>query len=395
MVAKEWKKVNLGKKCQFERGVEPGSSNYNTSGRGDRFIRVSDLTNSKEDAIFTDIKSDKFLKKGDISISLDGTVGVVRDDIEGIYSTGIRKVNFSDREFCRKFIYYLLKSDKVQRIIENNSSGSTIIHAGKAVNFFDVEIPELIQEQQKIAEILNKVDEAIDATKKNIKKNERIKKGLMQDLFSKGVDEKGNLRSEETHEFKDSELGRIPKEWEVVKIHPDAASIITGNKDTQDKKENGEYPFFVRSQKVEKINSYSYDGEAILTSGDGVGVGKIYHYVNCKFDFHQRVYMIHNFNKDISGKFLFYYFKAHFYDQVALYSAKTTVDSVRLHMIADMKLPKPRFIEQQKIVSILSLIDVKIQKEKKELNKLKKIKEGLMQDLLAGKVRVNHLIQNN
>lgn len=389
-----WKEVNLGQKCQFGRGVEPGSSNYNSSGKGKRFLRVSDLTNSRDEVLFTNIKTDKILKKGDVCISLDGTVGIVRDDLEGIYSTGIRKVIFSDKEYNKKFIYYILKSNKIQKIIDFHSSGSTIIHAGKAVNFFYVDVPESLQEQEKIADILTKVDETIEATENIIAKDERIKKGLMQDLFSKGIDEKGNLRSEETHEFKDSELGRIPKDWDVETIYPNFAEITTGNKDTQDRNNNGLYPFFVRSNTIERINSYSYDGEAILTSGDGVGVGKIYHYVNCKFDFHQRVYMLYNFKKDISSKYLFYYFREHFYDEVAKYSAKTTVDSVRLHMIADMLIPKPKDPEEQKqIASILSSIDSKIEGEKQYLNKLKSIKEGLMQDLLIGKVRVNHLIE--
>ncbi|WP_230988171.1 hypothetical protein [Bathymodiolus japonicus methanotrophic gill symbiont] len=70
------------------------------------------------------------------------------------------------------------------------------------------------------------------------------------------------------------------------------ADITTGNKDTQNKVNGGVYLFFVRSQTVGKINSFSYDGEAILTSGDGVGVGKNFHYINGRFDYHQRVYCI-------------------------------------------------------------------------------------------------------
>ena len=94
-------------------------------------------------------------------------------------------------------------------------------------------------------------------------------------------------------------LLRFPEfseEWKEKKIG-EVAKINTGKKDTQNKVENGKYPFFVRSQIIEKINSYSYDGEAILTAGDGVGVGKVFHYINGKFDYHQRVY------KQAAGKF--------------------------------------------------------------------------------------------
>ena len=70
----------------------------------------------------------------------------------------------------------------------------------------------------------------------------------------------------------------------------------------------GQYPFYVRSPKVERINTYSYDGEAVLMAGDGVGAGKVLHYVNGKFDYHQRVYNIHNISS-ILPKLLYYYLK--------------------------------------------------------------------------------------
>ena len=73
-------------------------------------------------------------------------------------------------------------------------------------------------EQTKIAEILSTVDRAIEQTEALIAKQQRIKTGLMQDLLTRGIDEHGNLRSEQTHQFKDSPLGRIPVEWEVRKM---------------------------------------------------------------------------------------------------------------------------------------------------------------------------------
>ena len=121
---------------------------------------------------------------------------------------------------------------------------------------------------------------------------------MMRDLFTRGIDlATGNLRpsyEEAPQLYRQTELGWVPKEWEVDELQK-MASITTGDKDTQNNERDGMYPFFVRSQTVEHINTYSYDGEAILTAGDGVGTGKIYHYINGKFDFHQRVYMIYDF----------------------------------------------------------------------------------------------------
>ena len=69
----------------------------------------------------------------------------------------------------------------------------------------------------------------------------------------------------------------------------DVCSTSTGNKNTQDKIDDGIYPFYVRSQTVERINSWTFDGEAILTAGDGVGVGKVFHHTYGKIGVHQRV----------------------------------------------------------------------------------------------------------
>ncbi|MCD8477580.1 MAG: restriction endonuclease subunit S [Sulfurospirillum sp.] len=101
-------------------------------------------------------------------------------------------------------------------------------------------------------------------------------------------------------QYKDSGvewLGNIPNEWNPVKLKY-LVSITTGNKDTENKDTEGKYPFFVRSKTIERINTYSYDGEAILTAGDG-DIGKIFHYINGKFDFHQRVYMFYKIQKYI------------------------------------------------------------------------------------------------
>jgi len=166
----------------------------------------------------------------------------------------------------------------------------------------------------------------------------------------------------------------------------DIAKVTTGNKDTQDKIDDGKYPFFVRSQTIEKINSFSYDGEAILTSGDGVGVGKIYHYIIGKFDFHQRVYCIYGYEEDIEGKFVFYFFSKHFYNRVMRLSAKNSVDSVRKAMITEMPIIFPPTLqEQQKIASCLSSLDELIAAHSDKLETLKDHKKGLMQNLFPQK----------
>jgi type I restriction enzyme S subunit len=187
--------------------------------------------------------------------------------------------------------------------------------------------------------------------------------------------------------YKQTDVGIIPEEWRLDCIR-NLASITTGAKNTQDRIDDGEYPFFVRSSCVERINSYSFDGEAVLTAGDGVGTGKIYHYIKGKFDFHQRVYKISDFNKNLDGYFFFLYFSTHFYDRIMTMTAKSSVDSVRMEMIADMVVLIPPLPEQRAIATTLSDVDALITSLDELIAKKRDIKQAAMQELLTGKRRL-------
>lgn len=178
----------------------------------------------------------------------------------------------------------------------------------------------------------------------------------------------------------------VNTKWEEVSVK-DLMKIETGSRNTEDKIDDGQYPFFVRSQTVEHIDSFHYDCEAVLTAGDGVGTGKVFHYINGKFDAHQRVYVMSQF-KDVLGKYFYYWFSKNFFAEVAKYTAKSSVDSVRRQMIAGMVIPLPSIEEQQKIVGILSDIDTLITNLQKLIRKKKNVRQGTMQRLLTGKNRL-------
>ena len=168
------------------------------------------------------------------------------------------------------------------------------------------------------------------------------------------------------------------EEWERKRFR-DVCNITTGNKNTQDKSDDGIYPFYVRSQIVERINSWTFDGEAILTAGDGVGVGKVFHYSTGKIGVHQRVYILSDFKCD--GKYLYSYFAGHFYNRVKRMSAKNSVDSVRMEMIADMPISLPSNEEQKKIGHLLALLDERIATQNKIIEKLESLIKGLNNSL--------------
>ena len=224
-----------------------------------------------------------------------------------------------------------------------------------------------IQEQTKIASFLSAVDEKISQLTQKHELLSQYKQGMMQKLFSQQL----RFKADDGSEF---------GEWENSYIGNEC-KITTGNKDTQNKVDDGLYPFFVRSQTVEKINSYSMDCEAILTSGDGVGVGKNYHYMNGKFDFHQRVYCLYEFSERLIGRYLYIYFSNYFYDRVKRLSAKNSVDSVRMDMISKMEIKLPCLEEQTKIANFLSAIDQKIEVVAQQIEQAKQWKKGLLQNM--------------
>ncbi|MDI9751060.1 restriction endonuclease subunit S [Acinetobacter baumannii] len=175
-------------------------------------------------------------------------------------------------------------------------------------------------------------------------------------------------------------LGEIPKSWQVKKLKY-LCKVTTGSKDTVNSVEDGKYPFFVRSQTVERINSIGADCEAVLTAGDGVGVGKVYHYYKGKFDFHQRVYMLYDFGA-VTGRFVYYYLSSNFYKVALEGNAKSTVDSLRLPQFLNFEFSLPTVKEQNHVVDFLdhetAKIDTLIAKQEKLIELLKEKRQAVI-----------------
>lgn len=268
------------------------------------------------------------------------------------------------------WLSYILASKHTRSILSNLATGTSGSMKNIAKSeFFNlkVSIPPF-PEQKKIAEILSTWDQAIAATERLLDNSRQRKKALMQQLLT------GKKR-----------LPGFEGEWDNSTL-TQHCSVATGKKDLQNKIENGEYPFFVRSNNIEKIDSYSFDGEAILIPGDG-RVGEIFHYINGRFDFHQRVYKLSDF-EGLLGLFIYYYLQAFFKAEAIKNSVKATVDSLRMPVFTGMRIKLPILAEQQFIVDVLSCSDRDVQVIAQRLNSLKKEKKALMQQLLTGKRRV-------
>lgn len=143
----------------------------------------------------------------------------------------------------------------------------------------------------------------------------------------------------------------LPDHWDVVRGRH-LVRIRTGSGDTVDATPDGEYPFYVRSDQPLRSDNWEFDTTAVLTAGDGAGVAKVFHLVSGQFMAHQRVYVLDAFQR-VRPKFFFYAFSSMFRLMALDGSARSTVDSVRRPMIADMPFPLPSDNEQQAIVDFL------------------------------------------
>jgi type I restriction enzyme S subunit len=147
-------------------------------------------------------------------------------------------------------------------------------------------------------------------------------------------------------------LGAIPRHWRMVPTRY-LCTITTGSEDSGNATEDGDYPFYVRGREVLRISHYSFDGEAVMTPGDGQGgTGKVFHYFKGKFEAHQRVYVFKDF-AGVSGWY-FYYFLSTFLRPVALAGSNTvTMESLRRPLLADFKIAVPPLDEQRRITVYL------------------------------------------
>lgn len=344
--------------------IENGAVNWNTC------HYVSEWRYKQDEKII--------LSDGDTLLSKDGTIGKVAfvKDIPSpsTLNSGVYVLRPKDESSLTKsYLALCFKSVYFKDFMERLSAGSTINHLyQKDIVGFTFPVPP-VDEQHRIASVLMKVDALISNLDKLIQKKQAIKKGAMQELLT------GKKR-----------LPGFKGEWKVIRLG-DVADIKTGSSNVQDADPSGSYPFFIRSEHVEKSNKYIFDCEAILIPGEG-RIGEIFHYINGKFDCHQRVYTVSNF-RWVNAVFVLFYMKYKFKEHALSQTAKATVDSLRLPTIKSFEMHIPTDIsEQRAIAHVLSTMDSDISALEKKRDKYRQIKQGMMRDLLTGRIR---LVEND
>jgi type I restriction enzyme S subunit len=332
-----------------------------------------------------------------------GKVGIAR--VKLCTKQGIAGIVPNSNIIDNEFLYYVLlkQAEKIKQIGKGMGSTITEVRPAKLKKLAIFPLPPNFDEQQKITEVLSTVDEAIQKTNEVIAKTERLKKGLMQELLTKGVGH---------NEFKDTEIGRIPKEWGVVRLGDIAVDVRNGL--YKPKGFYGEGYGIVRMTEffrndvleIEKdmlrvqstpdeVSKYALVEDDLLFARrslkpEGSGKCVMVPEVSEPILFESSIIRI-RLNAPVAfPKFYFYWVNSPVGRKFITRTIRTVaVSGVTGSDLKRLRVPfLPQVAEQQEIAQILSTVDKKLELERNEKAKLERIKQGMMDTLLTGKIRV-------
>ena len=341
------------------------------------------------------------LKVRDVIMSKDGTIGQVAyiDYLPGeaTLNSTMLLLRSKNKDLCSYYLYYFLQGFQFRKFLNQKTAGGQIPH------IFQRDMKELLiplpkrQEQKDIAELLSRVDKSIQKTDEIIQRTQELKKGLMQKLLTKGIGHKKFKYREE--------LGcEIPKEWSLKAVSELCKKPEYGYTQSATEKPIG--PKFLRITDIQDgkvfwnkvpfckcpeslIPKYLLQAGDILFARSGATTGKSYLIKDCpKAVFASYLIRVRT-KEEIVPEFLYYFFNSYYYwKQVKQKIGGSAQGGMNASLLSEIMVHFPIKQEQQQIASILSKIDDQIEKERQTKEQLEKLKKGLMQLLLTGKVRV-------
>jgi len=385
-IPKDWDVKKLGDIITYKKGKKPEEICEDYQVECLPYLSAEYLREGSSTIYVKPSKGDVIVNDGDILLLWDGSnAGEFFYGRRGVLSSTMVKIEQKKQFFNQKFLFYVLKFK--EKGLKETTKGTGIPHVEKSVlNNMYIPLPPL-SEQQKIAEILSTVDTAIEKVNEEISKIELLKKGLMHELLTKGIGHK---------EFKDSPIGKIPKDWEIKKLE-EIAKIIMGQSPPSSTYNNvGEgLPFLQGKLEFGDVypspRIYCSDPIKIAEAGDilisvraPVGDVNLAPYKLC---IGRGLAAIRINTKKGNYKFYFYYLQKE-KDSWEKMSKGSTFKAINKSDIENFVVPLPPLSEQQKIAEILSTVDEILDLKKKKREKLEKLKNGLMNLLLTGKIRI-------
>ncbi len=317
-------------------------------------------------------------------------------------------------EINLKYLFYFLCTCNLEAL--NSSTGVPSLSRSD-LERIRVKFLQL-NEQRKIASILSTIDSVISRTEAAIEKYKSIKQGLMQDLFTRGIDIKtGKLRptyKQAPHLYKETKLGFIPKEWDDSFFSKYINHNMYGPRfNAKDYNENGNVKT-IRGMDFTQDGEILYDQAPIallptnlvsahkLNAGDVVIVTTAECGLTAVFEEQQLAFIPsaytvkYRFNESINPYFIKYFMKT--FAAISLvkkYIRQGTLGNLPGSDLLRFSIQIPKKDEQDEIVKRLDQVEIVIKREVEELNKYSKIKTGLMQVLLTGKKRVKLAEETN
>jgi len=392
----EWLSKKLGDVCDIKIGGTPTRNNPsywdNNNFTENYWVSIRDLNQRviiETAERLTDLgvrnSNAKLIPKNTVLLSFKLTIGRVAFAGKDLY-TNEAIAALQTNQIDNDFLYYGLQHWDLLKGVDQAIKGATL-NKEKLKNI-EITFPELRKEQTRIAAVLSTIDRTIEQTEALIAKQQRIKTGLMQDLLTKGIDENGNIRSEETHEFKDSPLGRIPKEWKVSPLG-NQFTLQRGFDITQEQQLPGQIPVVSSSGITSFHNKAMVNGPGVVIGRKGK-LGQAY-YLDCPFWPHDTTLWI----KDFHGNYPL--FAAHFLEYLKLerLDAATSVPTLNRNFVHPIFIAIPEYNEQVRITNAIVAFSFSLNEKQKYLFKINLLKIGLMQDLLTGNVSVSGLLKDD
>lgn len=317
------------------------------------------------------------------SSDLIGKNAIVND--KQVMTFGAFMMTYRVESYFPRFAYWMLNSCvfKYYRSLFATSTVNQL--TGADFGNITVPVPPL-DEQKRIAAKLDRLCGRVDELAENIKGEiaalQEYRKSLITECVTKGLNPKAKMKPSGV-----DWIGDIPETRTLMRLRY-LVSITTGDHDTQDADETGEYPLYVRSPIVERSQRYTFEGPGVLMAGDGAGAGRIFHLVDGKYAVHQRVYRLYNFS-EIDQKFLWLWLQSFFPIVMDHGSAQSTVPSVRLPMLKNLIVALPTMEEQREIAAFLdkrcAVIDAKIAERQRQLEKLGEYRSSVIYEYVTGK----------
>lgn len=184
LIPKGWKVLRLTDELEFERGIEPGSRNYLEYQTNSTlpFFRVGDLLSIKDVYVESKFTKGKTCKKTDVLVAFDGAIGRTGLGLTGAYSSGLRKIYSKENTISNQLIYWIMKSEIIQNKIKEHANGTTILHAGSAINY--LKIPFNKEQANKLSTILNPMFLKLIESKTENEKLSKTRDTLLPKLMS-------------------------------------------------------------------------------------------------------------------------------------------------------------------------------------------------------------------